>query len=95
MAGYPAVLVVLALGVAHWSTVVEGFSSGPPSQACGTLAPNPQAHDAPPQTTPVPYEIDLSSLDDGNGGYCYQPGDTYACEHRWMLSIAYRGGSGQ
>lgn len=77
MTGTPALLILVVSAVACWSSV-ECFSAGPPVQACGTLSPLQAGHNAPAQTTPVPYEIDLSSLDDGNGGFAYVPGETYS-----------------
>ena len=80
MAGYPALLLMLTL--AQWSNVaVNGFpfgAPGPPFAACTTLSPNPTFHGAPPQTSPVPYEVDLTSLLDSTGGFSYEPGVTYA-----------------
>lgn len=60
--------------------VVECFSTGPPAAACTTLSPNPTPHGGPPQTTPVPYEVNISALADPNGGYSYEPGVTYMCK---------------
>lgn len=68
--------VFLLLGVLEQA---NGFPFGAPMSACGTLAPNPFAHGAPPQTSPVPYEVDISALSDGNGGFEYVPGQLYQC----------------
>ena len=59
---------------------VESLPNGAPTQACDTLSPDPGPHGALPQTTPVPYSIDLSPFADGSGGYSYQPGETYNCK---------------
>ena len=56
--------------------VVESRSTGAPAGACATLTPQ---HGVTPQTSPVPYEVDISSLSNGNGGYSYSPGQSYMC----------------
>ena len=54
------------------------FPSGAPSTACSTLSPDPLFHGAQPQTSAVPYEVDLSAFDDGTGALSYVPGQTFA-----------------
>ena len=61
---------------------VDAISDGVPSEACGSLSPVPRpppvplrkrrqaGHTAAPQTTPPPYEINISSLDGGYSGGC-------------------------
>ena len=62
--------------------LVEGLSGGAPSGACDTLSPNPMpaAHGADPQTSTVPYSIDISAFME-NGTFTYYPGQTYTCEY--------------
>jgi len=62
---------VLLLGVPV--TVVMGLSSGAPDAACSTISPSPSGHGANPSTDPFPYNVNLSSLDNG-----YVPGQSYA-----------------
>ena len=62
--------LVLAQGAAS-------YSIGAPSFACDPLAPIPIAHlAAGPQTTAVPYTIDISGFNSG-GVLQYTPGQTY------------------
>ena len=69
---------VLFLGLLSLVNLVESYSDGAPSDACGTLSPDPGRHGAQPQTSPVPYEVDLSALRSGTTNtYCYVPGETY------------------
>jgi len=86
MTGYSATGCVLALflSVVYWSHPVQGFSFGAPSEACETLAPNAALHMDTPQSSPVPYEVDLSALDDGNGNFVYMPGQVYPCKIRHL-----------
>ena len=58
--------------------MIEGLPTGAPLQACDNLIPVPTFH-GPPQTSSPPYELDLSPLSDGAGGYQYVPGMTYLC----------------
>ena len=84
------VFFVIFLVAASIFSTVECFPSGPPAAACATLSPNPTVHGAQPQTSPVPYAINLSALDDGNGGFSYEPGMTYRREYRsTSLSIQW------
>lgn len=77
--GFSAVLVLL-VGAAYWSGV-ECFSSGAPEGACSTLAPLEIAHLGSAQSSQVPYEVNLTSLDAGNGGFAYMPGVAYSCTY--------------
>ena len=61
---------MLLLGVPV--TVVMGRSDGAPPSACNTISPDPTSHGADPQTTAVPYYVNISSL-----GYGYVPGESY------------------
>ena len=79
---FSAVLTLL-IGVSY---VVEGRSTGAAVGACTTLAPDPTAHDGPPQTSDVPYMVDISSLSDGSGSWSYTPGQTYPCEHLFVAT---------
>ena len=49
---------------------------GAPAGACTTLTPE-SPHAANGQTTPVPYEIDLTMFEDDNGTLQYTPGRVY------------------
>lgn len=69
----PAVLVILTT---LWNQV-ECLPTGAPAEACTTLTPALPFHIDPPQSIPVPYEVDLLSLDDGEG-FSYVPGETYS-----------------
>ena len=51
---------------------VMGFPTGAPMEACDTISPNPISHRADPQTTAVPYTVNISSLANG-----YVPGRNY------------------
>ena len=58
----------MLLLVAAINTVV-GYRTGAPSSACVTITPGHGGSDA---TGPVPFTVNISSLDDG-----YTPGETY------------------
>ena len=45
-----------------WISNVSSHSSGAPAEACSTLSPDQSVHGAPPQTTDVPYTLNLSAL---------------------------------
>ena len=70
----------LCLAVVACPLPVHAFSSGAPSGACSTLSPDPSRHLGQPQSSPVPYNIDLAVFDDGNGSFSYQPGMSYQRE---------------
>ena len=82
----PLKVLVLLVCVVPWGC---SLPSGAPSEACGTLSPDPSAHDAEPQTTPAPYEIGLESLEDENGGHSYVPGETYTCMLHLQLATLF------
>ena len=71
-----ALCLILAIVSAEWYGV-ESFSGGAPSAACSTISPDPAEHRAQPQSSPVPYNIDISQLSDAGG---YTPGQTYSCK---------------
>ena len=73
-----SIVVPLAL---LYTRGIESFPSGAPIMACNTLTPiqNPMGHAQPPQITPVPYWIDLSSFNN-SGTWQYTPGGTYSCK---------------
>ena len=73
----PITSLLLALFGVLQRSDVEAFPTGPPSEACPTISPDPDFHLAQPQTSPVPYELDLSALLDDDGGLSYIPGDSY------------------
>ena len=60
------------------TTCVHALSTGAPAAACDTLTQ--QHFGVTPQTSPIPYQIDLSSFDDGSGGFAYVPGRAYECK---------------
>ena len=63
---------MLILGVAV--TAVVGLPSGAPMAACDTITPNHGNNTA--NAGPVPYTVDISSLDDG-----YTPGGNYSSKY--------------
>ena len=70
-----ALLAVLLLSV-----VVGGANAvrtGAPAAACDTLTPQ---HPGSPQSSTVPYVINMDQFSDGDGGFWYTPGQTYTCE---------------
>ena len=68
-----ALLLVLSL-----TAKINARSGGAPAEACGTLT---QQHGSnTPQTSTIPYEIDLSVFDSGSGNLFYEPDATYSCE---------------
>ena len=81
---FSAVLTLL-VGVSY---VVEGRSTGAAAGACTTLAPDPSAHGAQPETTPVEYTVNISALSDGSGGWSYTPGQTYPRKHLFHMICA-------
>ena len=66
-----SVLVLLLAGL----YAADARSAGAPPPACATLSPD-SPHPADGQTTPVPYEIDLTVFED-NGTLQYNPGRVY------------------
>ena len=86
MEKYIILLVAVLLSIAIKVNVVQSFSGGAPAAACATLSPDPNQHGAPPQAPPVPYEVDISALDNGNGGFTYVPGRTYMCKYMQLAS---------
>ena len=75
MTTIPALSVVFLL--TSISCVVRSRPEGPPPGACPTLTPEHPG--TTPQTSTVPYVIDLTPFDDGSGGLQYTPGQTYTC----------------
>ena len=73
----PLVVVLAVL----YARGVESLPTGAPIGACDTLTPllNPAGHAQPPQTTTVPYWIDLSRFNK-SGTWEYTPGETYTCK---------------
>ena len=62
------------------------MGAGAPRDACTTLSPNQTAHEAPPQTSSVPYEIDVSVFrDPSSGQLVYTPNSTYQSKYISML----------
>ena len=64
--------IVLSLSVTCTVTVVVGNSTGAPTAACSTITPG---HGGSTTTDPVPYNVNISSLDGG-----YIPGQSYTSE---------------
>ena len=52
------------------------LSAGAPAAACSTLSPDPARHGAEPQTSTVPYSIDLARFC-RDGTYSYTPEQIY------------------
>lgn len=72
-------VLVLLVSAAYWSDV-SCFPSGAPGLACQSLTPLLAAHTDGPQTSSTsPYSVNLTALDDGNGGFAYIPGVSYSC----------------
>ena len=72
----------------------SSLSSGAPLAACDTLSPDPVGHLAQPQSSAVPYSIDLHQFC-VNGTYSYTPGATYTgCKllysRLYVLVVYYR-----
>ena len=80
MKTFVAASMLLFLAMVACPSPVRAFSDGAPLGACSTLSPDPSRHGANPQSSPVPYTIDLAVFDDGNGSLSYQPGMTYQRE---------------
>ena len=59
-------------------TAVMGYSSGAPDAACSTITPG---HGTSQATDPVPFNVDISSLDGG-----YIPGQTYTSEYLTIMN---------
>jgi hypothetical protein len=70
--------LVLLLFVAVHVSRVAGFRAGAPAQACNNLSPSQGPHGGPPQTSTVPYEIDVSIFRDAiTDQLLYTPDTTY------------------
>ncbi len=70
-------ILLLVLAAVLNCDYVEALPNGAPSAACQTLSPS---HVAAPQSTPSPYQVDLSNLADGTGSFSYVPGQLYQCK---------------
>ena len=79
-----SVVVVL---VVLYARGIESLPGGAPAGACDTLTPllNPAGHAQPPQTTTVPYMINLTPFNN-SGSWEYNPGNTYTCK---LISFEY------
>lgn len=62
-------------------TAVMGYGTGAPPAACVTITPD---HGTSRAVGPVPYIVNISSLDDG-----YTPGETYTSEPQYWLAQWY------
>ena len=70
--------LALALLLISTATPTFSFSSGAPRSACETLAPNATQHGADPQTTEIPYVLNLSAFfDPALGRMAYTPSTVY------------------
>ena len=74
-------LLCVSLVMSSIGLLVEGNMSGAPAAACDGLSLNPIAHGAQPQTSAVPYAINLMPFY-SNGSFTYYPGMTYTCKLR-------------
>ena len=74
-----SLLSVVLLLASLYARGVYSYTVGAPIYACDALAPIPIAHNGPPQTTTVPYTIDLSSFNN-NGELQYNPEESYTCK---------------
>ena len=67
-----------ALLLISTATPTLSFSAGAPQSACGTLTPDATLHGAAPQTTDIPYVLNLSALfDSALGRMAYTPSVVY------------------
>lgn len=71
MLGFSTVVLIAAS-----VCLVDAHPDGAPAEACDTLTPNHNGHVG--QTSEVPYVINLTQFDVGNGSYVYSPGRIYA-----------------
>ena len=62
-------------------TVVVGFPTGAPSLACSSMTPGHSSNTA---TGPVPFNVNISSLDGG-----YLPGQTYTSDYQFIYSYMH------
>ena len=70
--------LVLLLFTAFRVSTVSGHFSGAPAAACDNLSPDQGAHGGFPQTSTVPYEIDMNVFHDTNTGQMlYTPATPY------------------
>jgi hypothetical protein len=77
-------LSIVVVLVVLYARGIESFPTGAPVMACDTLAPfinqaSSTGHTQPPQTTAVPYMINLAPFND-SGTWQYNPGRTYTCK---------------
>ena len=77
-------VLLLFIAAAIYVSTVSGRSSGAPAQACSDLSPSRGAHGAPPQTTTVPYEIDMSVFRNNSGQLLYTPATTYQSKKKYQ-----------
>ena len=63
---------MLSLTITCTVTMVVGYSTGAPTSTCATITPDHIGNTA---TGPVPYSVNISSLDGG-----YMPGQNYTSE---------------
>lgn len=68
----------------------DARSAAPPASTCASLLPSMNAHGT-PQTSQVPYEIDLTQFEDENGTYVYTPGMTYTLTFSGVNGEMFRG----
>ena len=68
-----SVLVLLLAGL----YAADARPEGAPAPTCATLSPDSPHPAGGLQTTPVPYEIDLTVFEDNNGTLQYNPGRVY------------------
>ena len=82
--------LLLVLFTAICVSTVSCFSTGAPADACSTLTPNRGRHQAPSQTTTVPYEIDMSVFLDANTGQLlYIPATDYQSKQNYSYNSVH------
>ena len=86
VASWKLVLLFFVAAAIYVSTV-SGHSIGAPAQACSDLSPDPGFHGAPPQSTTVLYEIDMSVFGDDNSGQLfYTPATAYRSKNNCVCT---------
>jgi hypothetical protein len=80
--------LVLLLFIAVHVSRVAGRSTGAPAQACSSLSPSQNAHGGLPQTSTVPYEIDVSVFRDAiTDQLLYTPATTYQSKNKNLVHL--------
>ena len=82
-----SIVLVSIICITFWNQV-HSFPTGAPAGACTNLTADVESHDS-PQTSPVPYMLDLSNLDNGDG-FSYVPGETYSSRFIVICSLGQK-----